>query len=1232
MTVHHDLLALLTEGFQPTQVACDEAVVTVEVDLAAATGEQAGRVRPKRKPPKPPPFDLPTVVLKRGTLRLVYRHGPGRVETVEAALGAVLRPMPQKTYEARVDARPAGGESFEITAWVDTARGEMNKLSVPVEFVRRLLPADFRREVARYAPTGSISVARRDTPDSDSPAYVVDLAGLAAVLPKGIIPVHMVGLRGRIVVDTGARRISAEDVSCMLPELGPDARLSASGSYDGFRPDSPFELRADLVRAELPETLGDGLVEKPLALIRKDYDPRGPFDLAVTYHRPKPRKQPATAKSRKSRKHRKADYGTFKGRITLGGDLSGTCRYFPCRLDRLRGHIDFTDSQVTDIHVSGVHGKGRATVTGRVWDWTGYGLYDITVDARDVELLDDLRKAIDAAVGEFVWRDLKPRGQGNAVVTVTDTSHKAYPRTSVVLDLDGRAGITHAAFPYPLDAIRGTVVIDDTTVRIVKTTGRRGSATCTVDGSVTKIDTPDPQADLTVDVTNLPVDQALLSALGSDGAKVLRDLGAAGTVASARTRVTVSPGAETDYRVRAELGGVRIRHEQFPYEITHITGPIEVTSRHVLLGKLTGRHGKATIALNGKVLLTGKTAAIERLAFATEGLTLDDDLRTALPPEVRDVWGDLALGGTADVTAGTLRHPDPARPDVLDYAITARLNAVRAKPGFFPYAFTDVAGRVTVTPKQVTLADLTGRHGKARITAGGTILLTGKDAAIKGLALAARDLALDADLREALGPEGRRLWGDLAPAGTVDIPQAMLRHKTPGKDDALDYRILIEPHDASVTYVDFPRTVTGIRGRIEILPGQVKLIGLRAREGETTATLDGRIIPGAAGGAELALSARGVPVDKPLIAAMGKVAPKGVGHIKPGGTISVRLETLRLGSLCPAGGGPATRPSRDGKTPPRPWSAVGTVAFDDMGVDVGLGSKTLSGRFTGSGAGQGQDLEMDARLSLDEVLVDTRRITNLDGQLLKKRRGTILQIRDFSGRSYGGKLAGRAAIHLGDPITYQISLHVRGIQLAEMALESDPKTPPGSSTRPAAPATRKEHVKGLLSGELKMLAINGAPEKRRGSGKIHITEASISKLPILLELLHLVQLQLPGRTSFSNADVTYRLAGQTLIFEEIKLKSSAISFIGSGTLDLKSKRIRLTFVGNRIANWPSLSELVGTTLTTLFANVGRQFVEIRTTGTLAKPKTQTVLLRSLGDLRNAVKRLLSPSGGQDNTP
>lgn len=1051
-------------------------------------------------------------------------------------------------------------------------------------------------------------------------------------LPFDLFPIAVRDCTLRIVYKDGAKVVETREVGldgALAPLAGDRYAIRLFGSLaDGTAPAMTATLAVvdrDVEQLSLPVSVIKGIV--PSAL-REQLDEWHVTGTLVLSRRP-------------VGEDRKPAYDIDLGRLSAAVPAS----QIPLSFQDMQGHV-LIDTSAERIALDGVACKlpqlgesARLVVEGSYDGFKADSPCNLQAHITSVELPPATGKGEVEEIIAAVRRTYGARGPSDTHITYARSAgEKAKFRGRVVLG-QGVSGQCEF-FPFRLDDMSGAIEFTDDQISLIDLKGTHGKAVVTVVGSV-----PDMSRyalyDIKITGTDVALDEALHYALDkSVGEFIWRDIqprpgGRANTV------VRVSRTSHDDRAPRIDVaigldGRAGIAHTAFPYALDKLRGKVVIDPTSVRIDA-AGVHGQTQCTVRGAVTGIDTSEPQTDLTIYASDIAMDQALLKALGPEAAEALGDLAVSGSARSAKVHVTHRG-AKGD-LDYDVTAVLADVTAKPSVFPYELTDVAGRVRVTPEHVVLDDLVGRHGKTTMTVGGKVLLTDQATAVERLVFTARDLELDDDLYKALPEEVREVWRDLAPGGSANITKGLLRHKDLAGPDELDYEIVIEPAGARVTYAGFPRTVTGITGRIHAVPGLVTLTGVRATEGEMTVALDGRVVAGKTNGAKFALSAGGVPVDKDLIAAMRKVAAKQALHIKPGGTISVALKTLCFGDLCPGpvAAGPA-RPA--GAAAPRRWSATGEVSFKDMGVDLGLASKMLTGQFTGSGAGRGDELEMDANLDLDEVLAGAQKITALRGQLLKHRDSTTLQVRDFEARAHGGKLAGKASIDLGDPVKYGVSLQVRGIDLAQMpqgngaggegpkvAAGADEGNAPGAGAGEPADGEGKKkepQVKGLLSGRLEMLAINGQVDKRRGAGEIHITDANISRLPVLMELLHLVQLHLPGKTSFSKADVVYRLSGETLIFKEIDLDSSVLSLVGSGTLDLKTGKIRMIFVGRRFGPLLRLDTLLGPLGMKLFKDAANQFLQIRVTGTLAKTKTETIPLPSVRNFQKTLRDILRP--------
>ena len=103
---------------------------------------------------------------------------------------------------------------------------------------------------------------------------------------------------------------------------------------------------------------------------------------------------------------------------------------------------------------------------------------------------------------------------------------------------------------------------------------------------------------------------------------------------------------------------------------------------------------------------------------------------------------------------------------------------------------------------------------------------------------------------------------------------------------------------------------------------------------------------------------------------------------------------------------------------------------------------------------------------------------------------------------------------------------------------------------------------------------------------------------------------------FTDGIMSYRLNGNTLTFEEIHLTGPTLGIVGSGTMDMQTEELKLTFLGGPPTQVP---RLLG--LEELVEHVVREIVEIEISGTLSEPVTRTVPLRGIEDV---ISRLLRP--------
>ena len=174
---------------------------------------------------------------------------------------------------------------------------------------------------------------------------------------------------------------------------------------------------------------------------------------------------------------------------------------------------------------------------------------------------------------------------------------------------------------------------------------------------------------------------------------------------------------------------------------------------------------------------------------------------------------------------------------------------------------------------------------------------------------------------------------------------------------------------------------------------------------------------------------------------------------------------------------------------------------------------------------------------------------------------------------------------------------------------------PGGGTASTAPVK----MPGLLDGRIELIETVGHVESRQASGVLQISRAKLYKLPVLLDLLTIVFLALPQETAFTEGEFIYHLRGNNLVFDEIHLRGATLSLVGSGSMDMKTHELDLTFLTGPPGKLPRLSGLAEE----LLSGILREIVEIEVKGTLTDPEMRT---KALGSLEAAIRKLLRPGG------
>ncbi len=132
-----------------------------------------------------------------------------------------------------------------------------------------------------------------------------------------------------------------------------------------------------------------------------------------------------------------------------------------------------------------------------------------------------------------------------------------------------------------------------------------------------------------------------------------------------------------------------------------------------------------------------------------------------------------------------------------------------------------------------------------------------------------------------------------------------------------------------------------------------------------------------------------------------------------------------------------------------------------------------------------------------------------------------------------------------------------------------------------------------------------------GKGAVRLSNADVYELPVMISLLKILSIRSPDQNAFSDALVEYRVEGEHIYFDRIKLYGDAISLFGTGEMNFQSQ-IGLKFyalVGR--GELPVFKQVLG--------GASQQLMSIHVDGTLQNPETRREALPAVSQALQQIR-------------
>ena len=873
----------------------------------------------------------------------------------------------------------------------------------------------------------------------------------------------------------------------------------------------------------------------------------------------------------------------------LGADLTGvsfTHEYngLKYRFENLTGRCAF--SSASRLELSGIQGLVNGTPMRLDGQVSGFDqphlVMDLAAEADHVDF-EASRESLVSAAPQLVslYTAFQPRGQVDVALRVRR------PASDAPLEVSGTATcrdveMTYSGFAYRLEKVHGSVAFGPDGFETKDLEGRHGQATLRVEGWAKHLG-PTPEVQMKVSASRVALDEDLRAALRPEHRAIYDQYAPSGT-ADAEVAVYQPPVASTPPEVAVHLAFLdcQFKTVHFPYQLTATTGQVNIWPDRTEILDVRGRHGAAVVTVSGEVLTPGGGKPDEvKLKILGTDVSLDDDLRLALPERDRKVLEAFHLSGLADfegtVTSGAQTKGSP------DYDMEIRMRGARMVYEPFPFQAEQMTGRLRLTKGECRIDSLVGFNSGARIEARGWIEQKPDDYAMD-LTLNGADVTLGEPLRGALGPDMRTVWSHLAPRGRVDVLAHLV--KAFGPEEEIRHHVWVTARDAQARLDVFPYPLEHVTGQLEFQGSEVFLHDIKARAGLAEFGLNGRISYTKDGpDLDLAIRTKGLRMEGPLRDALPGPFQKAFDAIHPTGRVDLNITRLRFRPTGP-GGSEAV------------WS--GTAILDEVGATPGVkvsgvvGTAELEGKWAdGQVAIQGAMRIQQGKIA-DKDVSETRLV------LEKAATSDTVLIKSVEGEFYGGRMEGFGSIRLEPTTRYAVSMTAADVDFERLLREG----------------FRLEHNMsgGRMKATLGLWAKGTDAQAVEASGYADVHDAKLYEVPPILRVMNILRFAPADQTTFQGGRVLYFLRGKRLYLGDIRLEGAAANLYGTGIMEPDGK-LDMTFIPGKKNDDPLIPALAE-----LAEGIRKELAVVIVSGTLAEPKVE---VRTLSGLTAPLRELMS---------
>ncbi len=727
--------------------------------------------------------------------------------------------------------------------------------------------------------------------------------------------------------------------------------------------------------------------------------------------------------------------------------------------------------------------------------------------------------------------------------------------------------------------------------------------------------------------------------LGKTGA--LEKVGAASAIARMFEQYRLTGAADLELKAQGNINqlpqtklegaisckDVSILYTVFPYFIENITGSIDFSESAITLNNLVGRHNGVNLTISGGFddFGAGTKGQVE---IRSRDMVLNEDLYEALWPVQKKLWDDFEPDGVVEFDYTLRREPQTHN----KYWLDVDLVDVNSTYRHFPYPLDNLTGNLFFDHNSIKVTDLNSKKLSSEININGRVIDTDTSRPKFDLVIDVNNIPLNDVLANALPQRERNLYNQFDPSGSG---KGRILVRNEAKDaNKVDFTADLDFEDTILRPPMLPLPITDINANGIFKPDSIEFKRFRGMYAGQPVSMEGVFEPTEDGNDltyAMTLSSSDVQIDEGLLNLIPQRMRDTVNKLNPSGQIAY---TAKLNKLTEANDIDFELEVECKAVTARP-EVLGFVLNDITGkITVNKNSVVLDNivsraadakspgvringniEITGDANEGGGIVAAMVDLDANNFLVQDKRIYNLKTQLAYDSARQVWAADGFAGNFYDGRMTGRIklAVKPNRTASFELQSGFEGANLRKF-LADRAKLPEGCKDGSCFST-------GRMSGTVNVAGrVNEIPSYL-GTCRIEIKNMQVGKISLVGRLLSILKLTEPSDYVFDRMFFDAYIKNGRLYFETLELSGAALTFAGTGWMDITNKKLELTLAarGPRIA--AIKEDVIGSLTTALSPGV----LQVLVTGSAYEPKIDIKPLPVIGDTLDLLGTKKSPS-------